>query len=314
MNAEFPDPRHNPDLLAHHAAEQVLLDAWNSGRLPHAWLIGGIPGIGKATLAFRFARFVLANGIEQTGGLFGDPPPAESLYVAPTHPVFTRIASNGHADLLTIERPFDDKKGRLKTDIPVDQVRRIAPFLHLTAAEGGWRVVVVDGADRLNTSGQNAILKILEEPPARTVLLVVTENPGGLLPTIRSRCRKLLLPPLPEEVVIDLLGRHQPDLPDADRAALARLAEGSIGRALDQKASLVRLPGEEGALDGDLDDVGALLLQVHVVLAAAPALQQRPRVHHLAVVEDGPVEVGAVREASSPSRAPALSPLRRAPG
>lgn len=233
MTAEFPDPRHNPDLLAHHAAEQVLLDAWNSGRLPHAWLIGGIPGIGKATLAFRFARFVLANGIEQTGGLFGDPPPAESLYVAPTHPVFTRIASNGHADLLTIERPFDDKKGRLKTDIPVDQVRRIAPFLHLTAAEGGWRVVIVDGADRLNTSGQNAILKILEEPPARTVLLVVTENPGGLLPTIRSRCRKLLLPPLPEDVVSDLLGRHHPDLPDADRAALARLAEGSIGRALD---------------------------------------------------------------------------------
>ena len=165
MTTEFPDPRHNPDLLAHHAAEQVLLDAWNSGRLPHAWLIGGIPGIGKATLAFRFARFVLSNGEEATGGLFGDPPPATSLYVAPSHPVFTRVASNGHADLLTIERPFDDKKGRLKTDIPVDQVRRIAPFLHLTAAEGGWRVVIVDGADRLNTNGQNAILKILEEPP-----------------------------------------------------------------------------------------------------------------------------------------------------
>jgi DNA polymerase-3 subunit delta' len=233
VTTEIRDPHHNPDLLAHEAAERVLLDAWNSGRLPHAWLIGGIPGIGKATLAFRFARFVLSHGEDSGGGLFGDPPPATSLYVGPGHPVFNRVASSGHADLLTIERPFDDKKGRLKTDIPVDQVRRIAPFLRLTAAEGGWRVVVLDGADRLNTNGQNAILKILEEPPARTVLLVVTENPGGLLPTIRSRCRKLLLPPLPEDVVIDLLASHMPDLADADRAALARLAEGSIGRALD---------------------------------------------------------------------------------
>ena len=232
MSTEIPDPRHNPELLAHDQAERTLLDAWNSGRLPHAWLIGGVPGIGKATLAFRFARFLLSQ-CEEAGGLFGDPPPATSLRIGPEHPVFTRVASGGHADLLTIERPFDDKKGRLKSDIPVDQVRRIAPFLRLTAAEGGWRVVVLDGAERLNMNGQNAILKILEEPPARTVLLVVTENPGGLLPTIRSRCRKLLLNPLPEEVVAGLLARMRPDLADADRAALARLAEGSIGRALD---------------------------------------------------------------------------------
>jgi DNA polymerase-3 subunit delta' len=220
-------------LLAHEAAERTLLDAWNSGRLPHAWLIGGVSGIGKATLAFRFARFLLSQGGDDAGGLFGDPPPATSLRVGPEHPVFNRVASSGHADLLTIERPFDDKKGRLKSDIPVDQVRRVAPFLRLTAAEGGWRVVILDGAERLNLNGQNAILKILEEPPSRTVLMVVTENPGGLLPTIRSRCRKLSLDPLPEQVVIDLLIRHRPDLPEGDRAALARLAEGSIGRALD---------------------------------------------------------------------------------
>src|SRR5687768_4644424 len=105
-----PAPRLNPELLAHDAAEQVLLDAWNSGRIPHAWLIGGIPGIGKATLAFRFARFALTQGDQDDAGLFGAPPPATSLHIGPGHPVFNRVAAGGHADLLTIERPFDDKK------------------------------------------------------------------------------------------------------------------------------------------------------------------------------------------------------------
>jgi DNA polymerase-3 subunit delta' len=234
--SETAPPRANPDLIGHEAAERTLLDAWNSGRLPHAWLIGGVPGIGKATLAYRFARFVLrrgdGGGAGAEAGLFGAPPPA-SLAVPATDPVFARVAAGGHADLLTVERPMDEKKGRLKRDIPVDEVRRIAPFLRLTAAEGGWRVVVLDGAERLNAAGQNAILKILEEPPARALLLVVTENPGGLLPTIRSRCRKLALSPLPEATVLDLLGRHRPDLPESDRRAVAGLAEGSLGRALD---------------------------------------------------------------------------------
>lgn len=227
-----PHPRAAADLIGHEAAERLLLDAWASGRMPHAWLIGGVPGIGKATLAYRFARFALSQGGE-AGGLFGAAAPATSLAVPAGHPVFNRVAAAGHADLLSIERPMDEKKGRLKRDIPVDEVRRIQPFLRLTAAEGGWRVVVLDGADRLNTAGQNAILKILEEPPERALLLVVTDNPGGLLPTIRSRCRKLMLNPLPEQVVFDLLGGQRPSLDGSDRAALARLAEGSIGRALD---------------------------------------------------------------------------------
>lgn len=236
---EAAPPRANPHLVGHEAAERTLLDAWNSGRLPHAWLIGGVPGIGKATLAYRFARFVLSRGGDgpAEAGLFGAPPASAvapaSLAVPATDPVFARVAAGGHADLLTVERPMDEKKGRLKRDIPVDEVRRIAPFLRLTAAEGGWRVVVLDGAERLNAAGQNAILKILEEPPARALLLVVTENPGGLLPTIRSRCRKLALSPLPEGTVLDLLGRRRPDLPEADRQAVAGLAEGSLGRALD---------------------------------------------------------------------------------
>jgi DNA polymerase-3 subunit delta' len=261
-------PRANPDLYGHEAVEQRLLDAWNSGRMPHAWLIGGIPGIGKATLAFRFARFALSQDSDGSGSsLFGDPLPATTLQTDPDSPIFRRVAAAGHADLLTIERQFDPKRGRLKTDIAVDDARKIGPFLRLTAAEGGWRVVVLDGADRLNNHGQNAILKILEEPPTRTLLLVVTENPGGLLPTIRSRCRKLMLDPLPEALVADLLLRYRPDLAETDRVALARLAEGSIGRALDLASA--------GGLHLYRDMIGLLLTLPRLDMVAAHGLADR---------------------------------------
>ncbi|MEI8394920.1 MAG: DNA polymerase III subunit delta' [Rhodospirillaceae bacterium] len=231
----LPVPREASDLFGHHEAERVLLAAWNSGRLPHAWLFGGISGIGKATLAYRFARFVLSRprpDAESTLDLFGAPPPVSDLYLSPEHPVFHRVRAGAHPDLLTIERRFDEKRGRMKGEIPVDEVRAVAGFFRRTSGEGGWRVVVIDGVDRMNASGHNALLKILEEPPRQALLLLVTEAPGGLLPTIRSRCRKLPLSPLPEPAVLELLNRARSDLPEADRAALARMAEGSIGRAL----------------------------------------------------------------------------------
>lgn len=227
-------PRRNTHLIGHAAAEALVLEAWNSGRMHHAWLIGGPPGIGKATLAYRMARFILSRGPEEEGdSLFGAPPPPTSLAVDPESPVAKRIAAGGHAGLLSVQRPWDEKKKRLKRDLPVDEVRRIAPFLRLTSGEGGWRVVILDGADQMNPSGQNAVLKILEEPPAKSLIILVADNIGGLLPTIRSRSRKLMLEPLEEGQVAALLSRYQPDIEHEARLSLARLSEGSIGRALE---------------------------------------------------------------------------------
>jgi DNA polymerase III subunit delta' len=226
-----PAPRENASLIGHEAAEAVLLRAFTSGRLPHGLLITGPHGIGKATLAFRFARFLLSQAAEQGGGALFAPSSPTSLALPPEHPVFRRVASSGHADLLTVERGVDPKRKRERTEIVVEDTRAIAAFLRLTPAEGGWRIVIVDTADEMNRSAANAVLKILEEPPDRAILILVSDNPGRLLPTIRSRCRRLALRPLSDALVTDLVGRYRPDIPLPDRAALVELAEGSIGHA-----------------------------------------------------------------------------------
>ena len=249
-----PAPRANPDLIGHEAAESALLRLFQSGRLPHALLLSGPRGIGKATLAFRFARFVLAKGVVLAkgpvltkgpvlangagegapGGLLSLGDAGESgLEIAPDSGIFRRVASGGHADLLTVERAYDPRRRRLRGEIIVEDTREIGTFLRLTPAEGGWRVVIVDGADEMNRNAANALLKILEEPPRRVLLLLVAHSPGRLLPTIRSRCRRFPLVPLPPGVVRLLLARYRPDLPEPQAEALTALAGGSIGRALD---------------------------------------------------------------------------------
>jgi DNA polymerase III subunit delta' len=232
-----PPPRANPDLVGHAAAEAALLRLFRSGRLPHAVLLCGPRGIGKATLAFRFARFVLAHGASEAapGGLFGEAD--GGVATAPQSGTFRRVAAGGHADLLTVERAWDPRRRRLRGEIVVDDAREIAAFLRLTPAEGGWRLVVVDGADAMNRNAANAVLKILEEPPRRALLLLVAHSPGRLLPTIRSRVRRLAMAPLPPVLVRDLLQRYRPDLSAPEAAALAGLAEGSIGRALELAAA-----------------------------------------------------------------------------
>jgi DNA polymerase III subunit delta' len=226
-------PRANPDLIGHAATEETLRQLADSGRLPHALLLSGPRGIGKATLAFRLARFVLwQSGEGAASDMFGAPT-GHGLAVPPESGVFRRVAAGGHADLLTVERAFDPRRKRLRSEIVVDDVREIASFLHLTAAEGGWRVVIVDGADAMNRNAANALLKILEEPPQRALLLLVAHSPGRLLPTIRSRCRHMKLSALPAESVRALLSRYYPGLDDTAAAEIVDLAEGSIGRALE---------------------------------------------------------------------------------
>ncbi len=216
-----PDPRANPILLGHPDAEATILDAIRGGRMHHAWLITGPEGVGKATLAYRFARRLLAGQ-----------PATNSLALDPTHPVFRRVAANSHADLLTIERVLNEKTKRMKTQIAVEDVRKINGFMSLTPAEGGWRVVVVDGAEELNQASANALLKILEEPPPRAILLLVCAAPGRLLPTIRSRCRRLRLSPLADGPMADLLTQYLPQLDADECGGLITLAEGSPGRAI----------------------------------------------------------------------------------
>jgi DNA polymerase III subunit delta' len=249
-----PEPRANPLLLGHEAAEATLLEAMRSGRMHHAWLITGPDGVGKATLAYRFARRLLA-GI----------PTGDTLTLEPTHPVFRRVAAGAHADLHTVELSYDEKRRRMRTQITVEDVRGISAFLSLTSAEGGWRVAIVDGAEEMNQSSANALLKILEEPPRRAILLLVCAAPGRLLATIRSRCRRLRLDPLTPEVMERLLSRYLPERSAEECSRLATVAEGSPGRAL-------LLAQEEGlAIAGLVNEVLAALPELKPARAYAVA-------------------------------------------
>jgi DNA polymerase-3 subunit delta' len=221
-------------LIGHEGAEAAFLNARSSGRMPHAWLITGPKGVGKATLAFRMARALLSTPAktEDSGGLFGEAPKAAvTLDIGPEHPIFRRVAELAHSDLRLLRRSLNDK-GKLRSEIVIDDVRTAIDFLRMTPAEGDWRVLIVDAADDLNRNAANALLKILEEPRPRTVLILVSHAPGRLLPTIRSRCRRLTLSPLPDAVMTAELKARAPELEGEDLRLVAALAEGSLGHAL----------------------------------------------------------------------------------
>ncbi len=222
-------PRETTALFGHRDAEQTLLTAYRSGRIPHAWLIGGAQGIGKATLAYRMARFVLAHPDPAAQAIQG----ADNLYVDQDHPVARQVANGSHGGLLTLERTVNEK-GTMRTVITVDESRETIGFFGSTAASvGGWRVCVVDTVDEFNANASNALLKILEEPPARSLFLLISHAPARVLATIQSRCRKLPLRPLEADDVIQAaaeaagLTRRDPALGEA-----ADAAEGSVARAL----------------------------------------------------------------------------------
>jgi DNA polymerase-3 subunit delta' len=272
----LPPPRENPALLGHEKTERDLHAMIGEGRLPHAIVFTGPQGIGKSTLAFRLARYLLGQGeaaAPEPAGLFGETLPAaapepggEGLYTSPESPAFRQVASGGHPDLMTVERRMDERKGALRASVDVEEVRRILPFMRLTAGkQGGWRIVIVDDADTMTRSAQNAILKILEEPPEKGLLLLVAHRPGNLIATIRSRARFIALKAPPESVFTDMLRRENPGISDTEVETLRVITGGSIGGGL-------RLQAEGGlsALDTVFD-----------LLQGWPEWNW-PQVHHLA--------------------------------
>jgi DNA polymerase-3 subunit delta' len=225
-----PHPRETYDLWGQDAALARAARAIHSGRPPQAWLIAGPPGIGKATLAYRIARYLLRYGATDAG-------PAD-LSVPSNDVVSRQIEAQAPPGLLVLKRRENDR-GKLKTVLDVDEVRRLGGFFGMTAGAGGWRVAIVDSADEMNDNAANALLKVLEEPPARGLLLLISHAPGRLLPTIRSRAQRLDLKPLDQPVLNEALSRMLPDMTQADCSQLIGLSEGSLGLAL-------RLAGEDG--------------------------------------------------------------------
>lgn len=211
-------PQQNPHLFGHTAASERIETAFQSGRMHHAWLITGAEGIGKATLAYHMAHHVLSGGQNRIGE------------INPALSAARLIAAEAHPDMFVLRRPIDDKTGELKESIAAEDARQIAPFLRRTATHGSWRVALIDEAHRLNRHGQNAILKIVEEPPRNSLIIMTTTAAGALLPTIRSRCSVLSLAPLDEFALRQALEAQGIDLdgePNIER--LIELAQGSAG-------------------------------------------------------------------------------------
>ncbi len=231
--AGAPHPRETQHLYGQEAAETAFLQAFALDRLHHGWLLTGPHGVGKATLAWRIARFLLATPTADSDGLFATTPP-ETLQIASDHPVTRRILAGSNPGLALVTRSVNEKTDRMRDEIVVDDIRRLSRFFGLSSADGGRRVVIVDAADEMNVSAANALLKMLEEPPARTTLLLISHRPSRLLPTIRSRCRTLRLGPLDSadmQAALVQTGIALPDGPDQG-AHLAALAGGSVGAAL----------------------------------------------------------------------------------
>ncbi|MBB5516457.1 DNA polymerase-3 subunit delta' [Rubricella aquisinus] len=221
-----PHPRETTVLFGQDAAERAFLEAWGSGRMHHAWMLTGPQGVGKATLAWRIARFLLAD--DGHAGMFGPP---DTLDMAPDTPTFRRALALSDPRLVLLRRPWNDKTKKLRTEITVEEVRKLKGFFGMSAADGGWRVAIVDAMDEMNGAAANAFLKLLEEPPEKVALLLVTHQPGRLLPTIRSRCRELRLPPLGAEPLAAAMTEAGFEARDQAQA-LAELSGGSAGEAI----------------------------------------------------------------------------------
>ena len=250
-------PSESMTLVGHEAAAGRLATAYASGRMHHAWLISGSKGIGKATLAFHFARHILQNPQPDNAPAVIDP--------SSWSPAITgQVAGGGHPGLLHLTRPWDSQTKRFKTQLPVEEIRRTQAFYGMTSSTDTWRVTIVDTADDMNASAANALLKILEEPPKRSLFLVLSNSAGRLLPTIRSRCQLLPLQPLSAGDVADalvMLGQN-PSSPQ-----VADLSEGSVRRALqlEQGDVLASFTVFEGLMAGRATGSAADWVKVHTM-------------------------------------------------
>ena len=236
---EFPHPRTTTTLLGQDLALAKAARAIRSGKPPQGWLISGPPGVGKATMAYRIARYLLAHGAKDSG--------ASDLAVAANDPAALQMAAGGHPGLLLLQRGVNEKTGKLMTVLSVEEIRKLAGFFGMTSGAGGWRVAIVDIADDMNDNAANALLKLLEEPPSRAMLLLLSNTPGRLLPTIRSRCQRLVLRPLDDQSMMQALEKFLPDMSESERGQLVRLSGGSIGAAL----ALAGGEGRELAAEAD---------------------------------------------------------------
>ena len=251
---DYPHPRHTHRLHGHGKVEADLAQAFSSGHMHHAWLLRGTEGIGKATLAYRLAKHVLAHPMERDrlGG---------SLDVAGDTTAARQVDALSHPGLLVIRRPWLHKDKRFAASIPIDEVRRLRNFLSHSAEVDSWRVVIVDSADELAGPAANALLKSLEEPPVRLVFLLISSEPGRLLPTIRSRCRTITLARLSDadlrRATSDALAAADADpIDEAQWPKLGSLADGSVRRALSLGGSDgLKLYGRLEALLGTLPTV-----------------------------------------------------------
>lgn len=232
MIETVPAPNQTEELRGHSAAELMFLDAYRSGRMHHAWLITGPAGIGKATFAFRAARYLLDHPDPNDPSLSLQ----SDLSVEAGSRAAAKVAAGAHPNLLYLSRPYDEKNKRFKAEIPVDEVRRTQAFFGTTAAEEGWRICIIDSADEMNKNAANALLKTLEEPTDKGLYLIVCHNPGRILPTIRSRCRTLGLRPLSlddlTKCVRSLLEAADMLVSDEDLGITLQASRGSVGKAL----------------------------------------------------------------------------------
>ena len=229
----FSHPREMDILIGHENTQKELLELLNTGKIPHGLILSGLKGIGKATLAYRLARFLLKTGQTDPNQdkLFeAEQSKHSTLELNKDDPIFSRVASGGHPDLLTLERQYDPTKNKTAETLAVSELRRVEPFLRMTSSNGGWRIVIIDDADTMNRNAQNALLKILEEPPPKTLIILITHRLGALIPTIRSRARTLNMKEIGIDAMTQLIRLKNEPLSQMQITKLIDMAEGSFGK------------------------------------------------------------------------------------